>query len=159
MDTGGLDGGILLKKLPPWSPVHYSAAPTSPTKNQFLSVHPELLQCCSLPFSLPLQVPSNKHVKKWRNNGNMKIQRPGAFVCLGYDSCPWEEVVFPSWSFLNPGKPAAVTYWGKLSLNKGVWVCCCCCLVLSHVWLFGTPWTLSMGFSRQEYWSGLPWVC
>ena len=33
---------------------------------------------------------------------------------------------------------------------------------LSHVRLFGTPWTvafqapLSMGFSRQEYWSGLP---
>ena len=32
----------------------------------------------------------------------------------------------------------------------------------SHVWLFETPWTvarqapLSMGFSRQEYWSGLP---
>jgi len=34
--------------------------------------------------------------------------------------------------------------------------------VLSHVLLFVTPWTvdrqapLSMGFSRQEYWSGLP---
>ena len=33
---------------------------------------------------------------------------------------------------------------------------------LSHVRLFATPWTvayqasLSMGFSRQEYWSGLP---
>ena len=33
---------------------------------------------------------------------------------------------------------------------------------LSCVRLFGTPWTvaqqasLSMGFSRQEYWSGLP---
>ena len=33
---------------------------------------------------------------------------------------------------------------------------------LGHVWLFATPWTaayqapLSMGFSRQEYWSGLP---
>ena len=33
---------------------------------------------------------------------------------------------------------------------------------LSLVWLFATPWTiayqgpLSMGFSRQEYWSGLP---
>ena len=32
----------------------------------------------------------------------------------------------------------------------------------SHVWFFGTPWTvacqarLSMGFSRQEYWSRLP---
>ena len=34
--------------------------------------------------------------------------------------------------------------------------------VLSHVQLFATPWTvfheapLSMGSSRQEYWSGLP---
>ena len=33
---------------------------------------------------------------------------------------------------------------------------------LSHARLFATPWTaayqapLSMGFSRQEYWSGLP---
>ena len=36
------------------------------------------------------------------------------------------------------------------------------CYSLSHVWLFSTPWivtsqvSLSMGFSRQEYWSGLP---
>jgi len=34
--------------------------------------------------------------------------------------------------------------------------------VVSRIWLFATPWTaayqapLSMGFSRQEYWSGLP---
>ena len=34
--------------------------------------------------------------------------------------------------------------------------------LLSHVWLFATPWTVahqappSTGFSRQEYWSGLP---
>ena len=33
---------------------------------------------------------------------------------------------------------------------------------LSRVWLFATPWTVayhtppSMGFSRQEYWTGLP---
>ena len=33
---------------------------------------------------------------------------------------------------------------------------------VSHVWLFTTPWTVahqappSMGFSRQDYWSGLP---
>ena len=33
---------------------------------------------------------------------------------------------------------------------------------LSHVWLLATPWTaayqapLPMGFSRQEYWSGVP---
>ena len=40
-------------------------------------------------------------------------------------------------------------------------VCVCVC-VLSRVWLFATPWTvthqapLSMGFSGQEYWSRLP---
>ena len=29
--------------------------------------------------------------------------------------------------------------------------------MLSHVQLFATPWTsLSLGYSRQEYWSGLP---
>ena len=41
----------------------------------------------------------------------------------------------------------------------------CCCVVvelLSHVQLFVTPWTiahqspLSMGFPKQEYWSGFP---
>ena len=37
-----------------------------------------------------------------------------------------------------------------------------CARVCCHVHLFATPWTeacqasLSMGFSRQEYWSGLP---
>ena len=36
------------------------------------------------------------------------------------------------------------------------------CWSLSYVWLFVAPWTVtyqdpqSMGFSRQEYWSGLP---
>ena len=35
---------------------------------------------------------------------------------------------------------------------------------LSHVWLFAIPWTVahqappSMGFSKQEYWSGLPYA-
>ena len=42
--------------------------------------------------------------------------------------------------------------------------CTCVCVLshFSHVWLFVTPWTaaaqapLSIGFSRQEYWTGLP---
>ena len=49
-----------------------------------------------------------------------------------------------------------------------VCVCVYLCLLkvkvksLSRVWLFATPWTVahqappSMGFSRQEYWSGVP---
>ena len=46
----------------------------------------------------------------------------------------------------------------KVSYHKN---CYCCFSHLSHVQLFVTPWTivrqvpLSMGFSRQEYWSGL----
>ena len=41
-------------------------------------------------------------------------------------------------------------------------MCVCLCYLLNHVQVFVTPWTvahqapLSMGFSRQEYWSGLP---
>ena len=41
---------------------------------------------------------------------------------------------------------------------------CICVRSLSHVQFFATPWTvavqasLSMEFSRQEYWSGLPFA-
>ena len=57
------------------------------------------------------------------------------------------------------------------SLNHHVHVCVhvcvsvcvhACAYSLSHTQLFGTPWTVahqapgSMGFSREEYWSGLP---
>ena len=47
--------------------------------------------------------------------------------------------------------------WLWLVLFIGKWK-----VVISHVWLFATPWTvacqalLSMEFSREEYWSGLP---
>ena len=48
--------------------------------------------------------------------------------------------------------------WGK----EGACQICVHAQWISHVRLFATPWTvpcqapLSMGFSRQEYWSGLP---
>ena len=67
-----------------------------------------------------------------------------------------------------PGKPKN-TRVGSLSLSPGdlpyPGVPCIESEVmksLSHVQLFAIPWTvvyqasLSMGFSRQEYWSGLP---
>ena len=55
-----------------------------------------------------------------------------------------------------PAHPACPGLSGLLAS----WPACAC--VVSHVWLLETPWTvaceasLSMGFSRQEYWSGLP---
>ena len=62
--------------------------------------------------------------------------------------------------------------WGIICLHCGRWrsiststlavhhpstVYTCACSVLSHVQLFAPPWTpMSMGLSRQEYCSGLP---
>ena len=53
----------------------------------------------------------------------------------------------------------------SLFLNSSSWNCLLlanfCVAMLSHVWFFATLWTialkvpLSVGFSRQEYWSGL----
>ena len=49
--------------------------------------------------------------------------------------------------------------WGPFHCPRS---CVCMCACFSRVWLFATPWTgahqalLSMGFSRQECWSGLP---
>ena len=46
----------------------------------------------------------------------------------------------------------------------GIWSSVCMCQSLSCVRLFATLWTIapqappSMGFSRQEYWSGLPFL-
>ena len=51
---------------------------------------------------------------------------------------------------------------GPMLADSSVCVCVCVCVCLSCVRLFTTPWTvtcqapLSMEFSRQEYWSGLP---
>ena len=73
--------------------------------------------------------------------------------------------ILPEWSFLEKSekgtkKPSSLA--GKL-LCKGI-ICFLkwCCLVTKACLILETPWTvahkapLSMGFSRQEYWGGLP---
>ena len=48
------------------------------------------------------------------------------------------------------------------NISSLLWYCCRKVKLLSYVWLFVTPWIVahqapqSMKFSRQEYWSGLP---
>ena len=66
-----------------------------------------------------------------------------------------------------PGSPipgilqARTPEWGAISFSNA-WKWKVKVKSLSRVWLFTTPWTaahqapLSMGFSRQEYWSGVP---
>ena len=57
--------------------------------------------------------------------------------------------------------PARTLEWVAISFSS-VWKWKVKVKSLSRVWLLATPWTvahqapLSMGFSRQEYWSGVP---
>ena len=66
-----------------------------------------------------------------------------------------------------PGSPvpgilqARTLEWGAISFSNA-WKWKVKVKLLSRVWLLATPWTAvyqappSVGFSRQEYWSGLP---
>ena len=62
---------------------------------------------------------------------------------------PWQE------------EPGGLQSRGSRDLYMTQWLCVCSSC-FSHVQFFVTPWTvahqapLSVGFSRQEYWSGLP---
>ena len=79
------------------------------------------------------------------------------FFHIWISHCPY----FTFWKF----------YWSIVVLVSSVWqnkishthiFGCLCAQLLSRVWLSATLWTvasrfpLSLGFSRQEYWSGLP---
>ena len=84
----------------------------------------------------------------------------------------WEPLVYRGVSSLMiiTGKKKKKTSKKSVCLyrilqNDFCYIYLCVCLhvcVFSHVQLFAMPWTvarqasLSMGFSRQEYWSGLP---
>ena len=60
------------------------------------------------------------------------------------------------------GLPFPSPMHGSEKWNRPPLLSLVCTCVLSRVWLFAAPWTvahqasLSMGFPRQEYWSGLP---
>ena len=55
-----------------------------------------------------------------------------------------------------------MTMFPRFAVQFCASVCVCVFGSFSHVQLFATPWTvvhqapLSVGFSRQEYWSGFP---
>ena len=72
-----------------------------------------------------------------------------ADCCLCIDTCRLEGE--------NQSHPCGHNWY-----SEHLWLSTCLLSCFSHVWLFVTPWTvahqapLSMEFSRQEYWSGLP---
>ena len=71
-------------------------------------------------------------------------------------SCKIRKISRPIWNdFQNILSKYSLKRSEKCRCKKNVCVSC--------VWLFATPWTVAhqaplfMEFSRQEYWSGLPW--
>ena len=123
---------------------------------------------------LPFPSPMHESEKwKWSHSVVSDWQRPHGLQPTRL-LCPWD----------FPGKSTGVgchclVLWTKVNIQNELLLFCCipdaylypckqeklacvlCCL-FSHIWLFATPWTvalqdrLSMGFSRQKYWSGLP---
>ena len=93
----------------------------------------------------------------------------GNMTCLHSNNQEIEELAFKIQVF--PTNPSPYFHPHPLKCLTKIDSFCMCVCVLSRVWLFATPWTvalqasLSMEFSRQEYWSGLfpppgdlPWI-
>ena len=87
-----------------------------------------------------------------------------AFLMIQSMLAIWSLVLLP---FLNSawtsGSSRFTYFWSLAWRILSITLLVCAVLShFSHVWLFATLWTiacqtfLSMGFSRQEYWSGLP---
>ena len=115
------------------SPSH--SACTQPSNFQFLtasSVHPCLLPCTYLLITiiLPLLVNVTQIATPVTLHSSPSLPTSNWLLCLTFSA-----------------------FWTSHA---------CVLSCFSHVWLSATPWTmacqtpLSMGFSRQEYWSGLP---
>ena len=83
----------------------------------------------------------------------------GIFLDRGLNLCPlrWQ---LDSQPLGHQGSPDISTQSATIPFALGMRLCVCA--VVSRVQLFATLWTvarqapLSMGFSKQEYWSGLP---
>ena len=100
--------------------------------------------------------------QKWL--GILCWQEPAAAAAKSLESCPtlWDPIDGSPPSSSAPGILQARTLeWVAISLSNA-WKWKMKVKLLSRVRLFETPWTAayqappSMGFSRQEYWSGLP---
>ena len=74
---------------------------------------------------------------------------------------PSHSVWTPTPFAFNLSQHQGLRQWVRSSQHSSQ-LCACWALSLSCVWFFANPWTvacqapLSKGFSRQEYWSGLP---
>ena len=98
------------------------------------------------------------------SSGPILLISPAAAAAKSLQSCP---TLCDPRDGSPPGSPvpgilqARIVEWVAISFPNA-WKWEVKVKSLSHVWLLATPWTAayqappSMGFSRQEYWSGVP---
>ena len=120
---------------------------------------------------IPLLPPPKKKILKKKikklflcNRSNPILLNPAAAAAKSLQSCP---TLCDPIDGSPPGSPvpgilqARTLEWIAISFSNA-WMWEVKVKSLSLVWLFATPWTAayqappSMGFSRQEYWSGVP---
>ena len=111
-----------------------------------------LLKCCT------------QYVSKFGKPSSGHRTAAAAAAAKSFQSCP---TLCDPMDGSPPGSPvpqilqARTLEWVAISFSN-VWKWKVKVKSLSHIQLFTTPWTaayqapLSMGFSRQEYWSGVP---
>ena len=89
--------------------------------SQFLSVHPELPPVLfpSLSFPCLIQVPRNKHVKEWRNNGNMKIQSQAPLFALDMIHVLERKSFSPPGPFSTQGSQQQLLFIEENSVSYG----------------------------------------
>ena len=92
------------------------------------------------------------------------LEKAATVAAKSLKSCPtlWDAIDRSPLGSPIPGiLQARILEWVAISFSN-TWKWKVKVKSLSHVWLFATPWTAahqappSMGFSRQEYWSGVP---
>ena len=143
---------------------------TSPTWVAHVKV---TLKTCLSPMRKLVSLPCN-HTEYFRNLATLLFSFVFLFPVLLLMCCssPQARRVLGSVGLKVQGKAYGhrePSWEGKLAWLKKPWPLNKACLLLllllsrfSRVRLFATPWTaayqapLSMGFSRQEYWSGVP---
>ena len=113
-------------------------------------------------FNLKVQYVYKQFLKN-RKQTNPLSQAPAATAAKSLQSCP---TLCDPRDGSPPGSPvpgilqARTLEWVAISFSSA-WKWKVKVKSLSRVWLFATPWTAahqappSMGFSRQEYWSGV----
>ena len=117
-------------------------------------------------FFEPIDIPWWLEISHSGNISGTEIgihNKAAAAATKSLQSCPTlHDPIDSLWGSPVPGILQARTLdWVAISFSNA-WKWKVKMNLLSRVWLLATPWTaapqapLSMGFSRQEYWSGVP---